>query len=133
MIYRNISITPYIHFIAMKKIYNCARHDECPPSGCRIGFHSLQHRHIVFDSFGFDSARSVVDGLLFIGGLALAVRLRLDLRCRSRLLVNDVIHADELWRRHETATRLGFKYSNPVTTPAWRNSDLSSIKVSFQT
>jgi hypothetical protein len=124
MIYRSVreSLCPW-----WAGAYNGARHDECPPTGSGIGLDSLEHGHVMFDIFGIDGARPVVDGLLganiLIDGFMFGGGMRLDLR-HGRLLVDLVVHVDEFcdWgnarndeRRKGERQRLGNRVFIPAT------------------
>jgi hypothetical protein len=83
--------------LSWARAYNGARHYECPPTGSGIGLDSLEHRHIMFDLLGIDSACSVVVHaalLVIVDRSARGGGLHLDLRRWVRLLV-EVIHVDE--------------------------------------
>jgi hypothetical protein len=70
-----------------KETYNGEGHDECPPTGGRIGTDSLQYTHPVLSSLGIDGTCPVILDLLddivdrFTFGL-----LGLNLRCGVGLL-----------------------------------------------
>ena len=72
------------------RTYDCARHDECPPTGRRVGLHGLHDGHLMLDVLGIHGTGFVISGLL--GVIADLVAISLELfGGRARLLIIDVV------------------------------------------
>ena len=72
----------------VRRTYNGARHNECPPTSSRIGLDGLHNSHIKLDLLRIDSSRAIVVGLLIgiVDGAIVVGRVGLDLRRMHRLL-----------------------------------------------
>ena len=77
--------------------YDCARHDERPPTGRRVSLYGLHDGHVMLDVLGIDGAALVVSGLL--GVMADLVSMILELfGGRVRLLIDVIAHVgNDLW------------------------------------
>ena len=71
--------------------YDCARHDERPPTGRRVGLHGLHDGHLMLDILGIHGAAFVISGLLDIVTDLVSMSLEL-LGGRVRLLGDVVAH-----------------------------------------
>lgn len=77
--------------------YDCARHDERPPTGRRVGLYGLHDGHLMLDVLGIDGAAFVISGLLGIMTDLISMILEL-FGGRVRLLVDVVAHVgNDLW------------------------------------
>jgi len=57
------------------KTYDCARHDECPPTGRRVGLYGLHDGHVMLDVLGIHGTAFVISGLLGIEDLMASLEL----------------------------------------------------------